>query len=82
MRFVVDRNVVMWCIPVCTHCGVSKRAVTDYTKQDELLKSVTSVLLWVARQCAAMMKITYYRGPQILRKCRDHFQILGARRAV
>jgi hypothetical protein len=48
MWSVVDRNVVMRRIPACAHCGVSKHAVTDYTKQDELLMSVTRVLLWTA----------------------------------
>ena len=82
MRSVVDRNVVMRRIPICTHCGAPKHAVANYTKQDDLLMSITSVLLWMARRYAAIVKIIYYRGPQILWKCRDHLQILGARRAV
>jgi len=82
MRSVVDRNVVLRRIPACTHCSVPKHAVTDYTKEDELLMSITSVLLWTARRYAAIMNVTYYRGLQVLRKCRNNFQILGARRAV
>jgi hypothetical protein len=54
MRSVVDRNVVMWRVPVCTHCGVPKRTVTNYTKQDELLMSITTVLLWMARRYVAI----------------------------
>ena len=82
VRSVVDRNVVMRRIPACTHCGVLKHVLTNHAKQDELQMSVTSILLRMARRYAAIMKITYYRGPQILLKCRNHFQILGAGRAV
>jgi len=79
---VVDRNVFMRRIPACAHCGVLKHAVTNYAKQDELQMSITSVLLRMAQRYAAIMKITYYRGPQILLKCRNHFQILGAGRVT
>ena len=63
-------------------CLYTLRCAETYTKEDELLMAITSVLLWMAPRYAAIMKITYYRGPQILRKCRNNFQILGARRAV